>query len=164
MFAYKLGRELSDKIAAIAPIEGCMYPGDKDTLNPISVIAFHGTRDPVIPHEGGTGRWLGIKLKVPSVAETIEFWTKHNGCESAPERESTNNITRELFKNGKDNTEVCLYTLTGGGHIWPGGRRALLTGHNSERDLSATEKMCQFFWTHPKKIANELDNVKSSGS
>jgi len=159
MLAYKLGRELSDRIAAIAPIEGCMYPDDKDVRNPVSVIAFHGTRDPVIPYGGGTGSWLGIKLKVPSVAETIEFWTKHDGCETSPEKERANDITRELFKNGKDNAEVCLYTLTGGGHIWPGGRRALLTGHNSERDLSATETMCNFFWAHPKTTARNLDET-----
>lgn len=78
MMAYRLGHELSDQIAAIAPIEGCMYQRNETAGEAVSVIAIHGTRDPVIPYDGGTGKWLGIKLKVPSVSDAINFWVGHS--------------------------------------------------------------------------------------
>lgn len=45
MMAYKLGCELSDQIAAIAPIDGCLYSTQKPLASPVSVIAFHGKQD-----------------------------------------------------------------------------------------------------------------------
>lgn len=150
MLAYKVARKLSDKIAAIGTVEGCMYPGSEGVSSHVSVIAFHGTRDFVIPYDGGVGSWFGYKFKVPPVRDTIQFWALQNGCDQAPIRESSGNVTKELYSNSEDATEVCLYTLTGGRHMWPGGRHALLTGNRSERILPATETMCAFFLSHPK--------------
>jgi polyhydroxybutyrate depolymerase len=150
MMAYRLGKEISNEIAAIAPIEGCMYESSASPTSPVSVIAFNGTKDPVIPFKGGTGRWLGIKLKVPSVSDAINFWVTHNKCNANPIRESQEKLTVERYTNGQNSTEVCLYTLDGGGHVWYGGRRAVLTGRPQEKEFNVTETMCKFFWEHPK--------------
>lgn len=59
MKAYKLGCELSDQIAAIAPIEGCLYSTQKPLTSPVSVIAFHGKQDFLDPYNGGVGSMYG---------------------------------------------------------------------------------------------------------
>lgn len=151
MMAFRIGRELSDIVAAIAPIQGCMYPSRADLDCPISVVVFHGTRDSIIRYDGGTGSKFGYKVTSQSVPETIKFWVNHNGCKREPIREEKGNIIKDLYTNGKNGTEVCLYTLKGGGHSWPGGRRCVFFGDKPTKELSATEEMCKFFMAHPKK-------------
>lgn len=149
MFAYKVARELSDVFAATASVEACMYPSPSPG-GPISVLALNGTKDCTIPYEGGRGSWYGYKLDVPGVRDTIDYWVKQNGCTSEPTKVTTGAVTKELFSQGKSNTEVCLYTIKGGGHIWPGGRRAKFMGRSVEKEFSATEAICSFFLSHPK--------------
>src|SRR5208282_2572641 len=45
MMTYRLGCELSDKIAAIAPVAGALSVENCQPTNPVSVIIFHGTAD-----------------------------------------------------------------------------------------------------------------------
>jgi polyhydroxybutyrate depolymerase len=49
--------------------------------------------------------------------------------------------------NGRDNSEVILYTIKGGGHTWPGGYQYLgkwIIGRTC-RDMNATEVIWEFF-------------------
>lgn len=161
MMAYRLAYELSDEIAAIAPVEGCMYPPSgmtastselATTKNFVSVIAFHGKSDIVIPYKGGKGFWFGYRWPVPSVSSALQYWVRQNHCNPVPQRETVGKKTiKETYSGGTNGTEVCLYTLESGGHAWPGGKRVGIIRPGSSRELSATETMCAFFWAHPKK-------------
>ncbi|MGD0248136.1 MAG: PHB depolymerase family esterase, partial [Candidatus Limnocylindrales bacterium] len=59
MMSYRLGCELSDRIAAIAPVSGNMATAEGSAevpcvlARPVSVFAIHGTLDGVIPIKGG---------------------------------------------------------------------------------------------------------------
>lgn len=151
MMAYRLASELSDLIAAVAPVEGCMYDQAAEFTGPVSVIAFHGMADTVVKYDGGTG-WIGTyQLKATPVVPTIEYWKKRNQCDAMPVREENENLIKEIYRNGKNGTEVCLYTIKNGGHAWPGGRRASIVFDKPSKCISATETMCQFFWEHPKR-------------
>ncbi len=151
MLAYRLGDELADEIAAIAPIEGCMYPPKTNSKIPVSVISVHGTADRIIRYDGGTGSMFGYKVTAQSVADTIQFWIKRDQCNSPPEHEEIGNIAKDVYSGGKGGTEVCLYTLRGGGHVWPGGRRCSVLGDRPTKEFSATEAICAFFLSHPKQ-------------
>jgi polyhydroxybutyrate depolymerase len=151
MMAYRLAVELSDQIAAIGSIDGCMFPPHKAAVDPVSVIEFHGTRDPVIPYDGGTGRWFFYKIKnVPPVAETVAYWVAHNNCHSRPIVTTDGDVVREAYTNGTNGSAVALVTTRGGKHVWPGGRSAFLAGHTSTH-LMSTREMLDFFWAHPKQ-------------
>lgn len=151
MMTFRIGRELSDIVAAIAPIQGCMYPSKADMDSPISVVMFHGTKDSIIRYDGGTGSKFGYKVTSQSVADTIKYWVTHNGCKQEPLTETKGNIVKDLYTGGKNGTEVCLYTLKGGGHYWPGGRRCTIFGDKPTKEFSATEAMVKFFKEHPKR-------------
>lgn len=154
MMAYRLASELSDVIAAVAPVEGCMYEQPEEFTGPVSVIAFHGKSDTVVKYDGGTG-WVGTyQLKATPVQPTIAYWTKRNQCDTTPIREEDENLVKEVYRNGKNGTEVCLYTIKDGGHAWPGGRRASFVFDRPSKCVSATEVMCQFFWAHPRRTPN----------
>jgi polyhydroxybutyrate depolymerase len=151
MLAYRLGGELADEIAAIAPVEGCMYPFKMNSAIPVSVVAVHGTADRIVRYDGGTGSMFGYKVTAQSVADTIQFWVKRNQCNAQPRREYMGNIVKDVYSDGKAGTEVCLYTVRGGGHIWPGGRRCTMAGDRPTKEFSATEAICAFFLSHPKQ-------------
>jgi polyhydroxybutyrate depolymerase len=143
MMSYRLACELSDKIAAIAPVEGAQdvpcHPANR-----VSVMVFHGTADHLVPFDGGSTPFqLGSKRSDASVADTVAFWVKQDGCSPAPQRDETAAVHTDLYSGCKDGTSVALYAIQGGHHMWPGVR---LSGNS----VPATDLMWDFFSKHPK--------------
>jgi polyhydroxybutyrate depolymerase len=61
-------------------------------------------------------------------------------------------VTRKVYGNGIQGTEVILYSVDGGGHTWPGGFQYLpawLIGKTS-RDIDANEVIWEFFKKHTR--------------
>ena len=66
----RLACDLSDRIAAIAPVAGVYFPPFSPDIpepgclstQPVPVIAFHGTTDKGVPFEGRDQGWSGINL------------------------------------------------------------------------------------------------------
>ena len=79
---YRLGCELSDKIAAIAPVAGALNMENCQPANPVSVIIFHGTADEHVLYNGGEPiQKVDRHYRVDkSVAYAVSFWVKHDGC------------------------------------------------------------------------------------
>lgn len=125
MMAYRLGCELSDRIAAIAPVAGALNVQGCKPTDSISMIAFHGTDDLHVLYEGGRPKKvIDPNLRVDSSAEySVSFWVKHNSCSPVPHREEKGNIVVQTYAGGRDGTEVTLYSIIGGGHAWPGGEK-----------------------------------------
>jgi len=165
IMSYRLACELTEKIAAIAAVAGNipqnLYPSCSPS-RPISVLAINNVNDPLMPFAGGniTGPFGLKKLgKVLSTSETARFWVKHNNCSLSPvithepdkaPKDGTR-IRKEVFRNGKNGTEVILYAVEGGGHTWPSGYQYLnerIIGKTS-RDIDANEVIWDFFKKHP---------------
>lgn len=74
----RLGCEMADVFAAIAPVSGG-YPPSQECrpIHPVAVVAFHGIADQILPYEG-QGRLL-----LP-VREWASAWAARNGCDSTP--------------------------------------------------------------------------------
>lgn len=53
ILSYRLASELSDRIAAIAPVGGLMGTQTCSPKRPVSVMHFHGTDDKFAPFNGG---------------------------------------------------------------------------------------------------------------
>jgi polyhydroxybutyrate depolymerase len=167
IMAYRLACELSHRIAAIAPVDGnipCMLVSDCSPTDPVSVLAINNVNDPLVPFEGGmiTGHYRRLKLgKVLSVKDSIEFWVRRNMCSpepvitEEPDRDPSDGtrVTREEYLNGKNNTEVVLYIIDGGGHTWPGGLQYLPSWKigKTSRDIDANEVIWSFFKRHSRE-------------
>ncbi|MEW6005999.1 MAG: PHB depolymerase family esterase, partial [Stygiobacter sp.] len=167
MMSYRLACELTEKIAAVAPVAGNMpenlYPSCSPS-RPISVLAINNINDPLMPWKGGniTGPFGMKKLgKVLSVSETVKFWVNHNNCSSSPlisyepdnDPQDGTRVLKEVYDGGKEGTEVILYTIEGGGHTWPGGYQyqpERIVGKTS-RDIDANEVIWNFFKKHARK-------------
>ena len=123
----RLACNLSERIAAIAPVAGAYYPpfavGFQETgcvsTRPAALIAFHGTADPLIPFAGGPGT-LGVIFR-SFEDEIMPEWAAHNGCDSTPVQEPvTANVRLVRYEGCDENATVELYVVEGGGHTWPG--------------------------------------------
>ncbi len=163
--SHRLGCELSDKIAAIAPVAGNIPQKTAATWSPsraVSVLIINGTKDPVVPFKGGDVSFLSFTTgQVLSVEDTAKFWVGKNGCPAAPEMaqlphlnpNDSTSTTIERYASCREGTEVVVYKVNGGGHTWPGGLQYMsekLIGQTSH-DFSATETIWQFFKSHPMK-------------
>lgn len=152
MMSYRLGCELSDQLAAIAPVAGALNVECKPST-PISVIAFHGTADQHVLFDGGAPK---VKAdphprEDKSVAYAMNFWAQHNRCEATPKRDERSSVIHETYTNCANGVAVELYAIQGEGHTWPGGQRGSARGDAPTRDISATNMMWEFFKAHPKR-------------
>lgn len=149
--AYRLACELSNEIAAIAPVAGTMecLCGP---INYVSVMAFHGLQDNIIPYHGGESSRKNRGVDFKPVPDTIEFWVKHNCCSPYVDEQESENVIRELYDDGIGGVEVIFYTLKNSGHAWPGGGIGLYYGEVDipTNDVSATDLMWEFFKKHSK--------------
>lgn len=163
MMSYRLACELTEKIAAVAPVAGNMPQNLSLTCSPsipISVLAINGVNDPIMPWEGGdiTGTFgVNKQGKVLSVSETVMFWVNHNYCSPQPltsyepdkDPQDGTRVYKEVYDGCEDGTEAILYAIEGGGHAWPGGLQypEIVVGKASQ-DIDANEVIWNFFKRH----------------
>ena len=157
IMAYRLGSELSDRIAAIAPVGGPMGTESVHPKRPVSVIHFHGTEDSFAPFAGGRSKWSS-KTDFYSVHHSIQAWVEANGCRREPvvaqlpdTFEDGTTVTRKTFGPGRNGAEVILIEIAGGGHTWPGREPHRRFLGKSTRDISANDLMWEFFKRHPMR-------------
>ncbi len=143
MMSYRVGCELADKIAAIAPVEGAHNIACRPS-GPVSVIVFHGTADRLVPFNGGSTPFqIGSKRSDNSVASAVAFWVKQDGCSRTPKHEENEEVHTDIYSGCKNGAGVALYAIQGGRHSWPGSR---VSGNS----VSAPDLMWSFFLQHPK--------------
>jgi len=163
IMAYYLASELSDRIAAIAPVGGPMMTETCHPTRPVSVMHFHGTADEFAPFRGGFGKGFlrrnGV-TRFNSVEHSIRNWVKANGCKAEPEvvafpdkADDGMKVTRKAWGSCKDDSEVVQIEIEGGGHTWPGMDPPLVMLGKSTKDISANDLMWEFFQQHPMKPA-----------
>jgi polyhydroxybutyrate depolymerase len=158
IMAYRLASELSDRIAAIAPVSGPMGTEKCSPKRPVSVLHFHGTDDLFAPLQGGQGPRSVSGTDFYSVDHSIRAWVTANGCPETPatvnephHAEDGTAVTRYTYGPGKDGSEVVSIIIAGGGHTWPGRQPLVKILGKSTKNISANDVMWEFFQRHPRK-------------
>jgi polyhydroxybutyrate depolymerase len=156
MMSYRLAAELSDRIAAIAPVAGTIAIDESKPKRPVPVIHFHGSKDNIVPFEMAKGKTPAF-INFKGVEESIQTWVKLNKCDEkaktdviSKERDELK-VTRMTYSGGKDGAEVVLVVIEEGGHTWPGQQPPVGFIGKSTKDLSANDLMWEFFQKHPMK-------------
>jgi polyhydroxybutyrate depolymerase len=143
IMSYRVACEMSDQIAAIAPVEGALNINCRPSA-PVSVLIFHGTADRLGPFNGGTAPFqFGDKSRHNSVAYAVDFWVKRDSCSTPPEHQETAELHTDKYSGCQDGAAVALYAIQGGRHMWPGHP---LSGNS----VPATDLIWSFFAAHPK--------------
>ena len=156
MMCYRLAAELSNRIAAVAPVAGTIAIEESKPKRPVPVIHFHGTKDTFIPFETAKGKTPAF-MKLKSVEDSIQTWVKLNGCNDKPKADMLSKdgdemkAIRKTYSGGKDGSEVVLIVIEDGGHTWPGMTPPAGFMGKSAKNISANDLMWEFFQKHTLK-------------
>lgn len=116
--AYRLACQLSDRIAAIAPVATNQLSIKCNPNRPVSIIHIHGEQDIFVPFKGGIGPKLPDNWK--PVDTTISKWAKRNACQRKMETEKSGHAACTTYTSCEDDSEVTLCIVRKHGHTWPG--------------------------------------------
>jgi len=150
MMTYRAGRELSGKIAAIAPVVGAMF-GDEAPAPAMPVLMVTGAKDTRVPAAGGNGafpRRMGAPNDRPfaPAEDAFDYWTGSNDCRLEARPEKTAAYT---LRQGRGcAAPVLWYDISDGGHAWPGGRKGGRKGDEPVKDFDASAVIWAFFEGH----------------
>lgn len=147
--SFRLARELSSVIAAVAPVAGADWLSHMVPARAVPLLYITGTADPLNPIEGGEifigQKSYGVK---PPTQEMIARWVKLHGCGEEPRVVYDQDGAKGFaYDCPGDADAVVLYTIDGHGHHWPGSRTVLpesIAGKNTAK-LKATDVIWEFF-------------------
>jgi polyhydroxybutyrate depolymerase len=113
----RLACELSDVLAAAAPVAGLQYYAGCTPAKPISILTVHGNADRFNHYElrdDSPPYWhMGVET-------AVEKWRATNGCGPEPTVDAFNEqVDVRAWTGCRDGTEIVFYVVEGGDHVWP---------------------------------------------
>jgi len=143
--SYDLACFRSERIAAIASVTGNMLASRLASCaasHPTPVMQIHGTADPTVNYNGGSG--------MLPIEDLVAHWVQFNNCSPTPTvTQVPNTITTDgctaehrVFGGGDAGSTVEFYKVIGGGHTWPGS--PIVIGVTNQ-DFSARVEIWRFF-------------------
>ena len=155
---FSVGLNLSNRIAAIAPVSGHLWQQEKLLEYPVPLLFIIGTEDPLNPIAGGNVKlpW-GVTQSQPPVEDSLKDWERMLGCGAQVQTASSKDVQEVTYDQCAKGGEVEYYRVTGLGHVWPGGKSRLpekWVGKPSDA-LNATDVIWEFFKAHPRRAASK---------
>ncbi len=142
MMAYRLGREIPHKIAAVIAVSATLGVDDFDAAKNIAILHIHGTEDDFVPVTGGFGRKSLGAVAHRSLADTVRLIINARQCTAQHVHMVADGVQSTRYDCGSG-APVEVVLIQGGSHAWPGGhgRRA---ESKSSRDFSASRYAWEF--------------------
>ena len=151
--AQRLAIEYPQYFAAIAVVAASVseWLATRFTSGGMMPILFiNGTADTVTPYLGG--RQPG-GARVLSVEDAVKMWAHFNGCKEAPAVRGIHDLKNgplvSVFTYGscQDHSQVKLYKIDGGGHVWPGEPEDISRAGAAKigRGIDASKEIWKFF-------------------
>lgn len=140
------------RVRAVAGVSGTMDTARIRVKAPVPLLHIHGTADAMVPFAGGQGDSSLTRTDFTSVASVEAAFlapfpmlarTEHF---IDPAADGMRVIERN-YADGQGRVQVRIQTIEGGGHAWPGSRRA--ARQVGTRDINATNEVLRFFALHP---------------
>lgn len=160
-FTQRLGCELAGTFAAVAPVASVLpkkLAARCGPSRPMPVLMIAGTEDPLVPYGGGTVEGSAGGAAVLSAKASAKRWRVLAGCgaptsKTLPDKaKDGTSVSLLVAKKCDRGSGVQLYTVTGGGHTWPGGTQYLpaATIGRTSRDFDASATIWAFFRAHAR--------------
>ena len=146
---FRLGAELSERFAAMAPAAGHCWIQDPKPAKRMPTLYIVGTKDPLIRPEGGEIQLPWGKKTQPPVVQTLSRWAKALGL-TTPASVVRDKDGLKIMRYGDENgsSSLTAWFIEGQGHGWPGGSEsglpALLIGP-AVGTVKATDVIWDFF-------------------
>ena len=145
--SFRLACELSPRIKGIAAVSASLALDQLVTCSAdtsVSVMMINGSRDPIMPYEGGEMIVDEISQgSVLSTDATVNYWLEDNYCTDKFSKRDVPNKNlfdetrseRFIYNSCENGSRIVLILVTNGGHTWPGGRQ-----YEGERNIGKTSR------------------------
>ena len=169
--AFRLAQEIPGKITAFAAVAASKAAESAcvESDAAISALFMNGTGDPIMPYDGG--EMALDRGSMLSTEASVTYWVNRNQADTEPEitkfpdtdPDDQSTVTRYIYRNGQNNTEVALYKVVGGGHVEPGISERYgsiwlsIVGHQNG-DIEMANEVWDFFKTKTKERKNPAAN------
>lgn len=143
MMSYRLACELSNKIAAIAPVAGSLVTTQPCvSTRPVPVLHIHSVLDTKVPYNGGRSTF---GFTIPPVEQGINAWLKNNSCNTTAK--TVQNFEKYSITRWANctNSSVEIYLTKDGGHSWPSGEKARADADEISTAINANDLIWDFF-------------------
>jgi polyhydroxybutyrate depolymerase len=121
---------------------------DPKPKRPLPTLFILGTKDPIVPIDGGEVKLPWGSWQNPPVAESMAKWAKAIGCSTEPKIVSNQDgVKRVEYPSNSNGPTLSVIYIEGHGHHWPGGARTLpesVVGPITNK-LDATDVLWEFF-------------------
>jgi len=157
MLTHVLGRELSDKVAAIGTVVGTVWGGESLSPGPVPAIIINGELDTIVPPNGGPIGGVSGGVLFPNAADAnavpaglqFFYWALSNQCKGV--RFLNDSIAHTVqFSNCANKANVDFHLVLGNGHAWPGGRPARAGADQPVQTFDASRVIWDFFEQYPR--------------
>ena len=157
MMAERFASEGATKLKAVAAVAGTMDLDTTPNPRPVPLLVIHGTADDHVAYLGGPGAKSREQADFTAVASIIAAWRQV--LEAQPtgkltERQSRIDraedgmrVLQSDFVDASGAVPLRLLTVEGGGHSWPGGKRA--PKQQGTHDITANTEILRFFALWP---------------
>jgi polyhydroxybutyrate depolymerase len=153
--AFRAGIELSDLIAAIAPVSGRLLIKDLKPARLMSVLLITGSADPLNPLEGlATKNPQGKSLERAPMIDSIKAWLPLLGLDESQQTvKKKRGLTITTWGPNPKSLEAIFVVVEGLGHQWPGAGNVVPASFagNNVRFFNATDFIWDFFKTQSIK-------------
>ena len=155
MFSYRLGCEMADTFAAIAPVAATLAAQRCNPSEPVNLYHLHGTGDSNVPLNGGSGDMTAKGASYPSALGGIERWSQFNGCSSRKtETKLSYDTTCWAYEGCPAEGAVRYCLIDRGGHAWPGSSPKKWQTRNDvyvTQSFSGSDEIWKFLSSHLRK-------------
>lgn len=128
LMSLRLGCEMSETFAAIAPVASPGVPEPCSPSQPTPMMYIHGTADPCAPYAGGTGGGCigNQKFDAESAQAVVNNWRSivHNTADPKSGYQK-GQASCQTYPGNTPSSDVEFCTITNGGHTWPSGNQYL---------------------------------------
>lgn len=142
-----------DRLTAVVAVAGTMDAAHVPVTGKVPLLIIHGTADTRVPYKGGRGDEGLTQTDFAAVAEVRDAflapWGPVVHAQARIDDPDAGSAVRvDDYHTPQGRLALRLITVEGGGHAWPGGRRAMREGQVEAR-LPATTEMLRFLELFP---------------
>lgn len=139
--------ESSERFAAIGMVAGLLAVEKPQPKKPMPTLYIIGTKDPLVPVDGGEVKTPWGVRQNPPIAEPLSKWATAIGCEAEPRVISDKDRMKKVeYPSKTGGPKLTVIYVEGHGHHWPGAKAALpdgIMGPNTNI-LNATDTIWEF--------------------
>lgn len=157
MMTHRIGIELADKVAAIAPVIASLYGDEPVREYAMPTLIINGADDQRVKADGGELQGFGLgnapaDLPTLPISSQRDYWASINGCTAFTDT-TTSEYDLRSYSNCRAGGAVQSYVVKGNGHAWPGGTSARGDADQPVQTVNANELIWAFFKQHRRTVS-----------